>query len=222
MSAPLPAWLEVAPGIRLTGDGTAWLPEHRTLVVADIHLGYAYAARRRGGYLPNVERGEAMAARLLAAAARVSATRAVVAGDLRHSTRDVDDAERAEVARFVEALGVLERVEFVAGNHDRAAPGMPAMVSAVHLGDVDITHAPPAEVPERWTVCGHLHPRATVRDETGAGARFPCALVGPRIVVLPAFGTWQGGTTVSRLARALPAGEWRRVIASNGGVMEIG
>ena len=221
-------WLQIAPGLRITGDGAAWLPAHRAIVVADIHLGYSYAARRRGGYLPNVEGAEAMAARVLAAAGRAGATRVVVAGDLRHSTRDVDDAEREEVSRFVRALrGApprVERVDFVAGNHDRAAAGMPEgpeMVAAVRIGAVDVTHAPPREVPERWTVCGHLHPSAVVRDETGAGARFPCALVGPRIVVLPAFGTWQGGAAASRLVRALPAGEWRRVVTAGGGVMEV-
>src|SRR5215208_7031467 len=92
------------PALFLTPDGSAWLPDESALVVADIHVGYARAARRRGGWLPgDVESPARLVARLLAACARVGATRLVIAGDLRHSTRDVDDAERAEVAALLAA-----------------------------------------------------------------------------------------------------------------------
>ncbi|HET9011038.1 MAG TPA: hypothetical protein VFN38_04450, partial [Gemmatimonadaceae bacterium] len=89
--------MEVAPGLRLTGDGAAWLPAMRTLVVADVHVGYELAAQRRGGYLPPGERGAVVGAHLAAIMGELAATRLVVAGDLRHSTRDVDDFERIEL-----------------------------------------------------------------------------------------------------------------------------
>jgi uncharacterized protein len=211
-------WIEVAPGLRFTADGAAWLPDEAAAVIADVHVGYARAARRRGGYLPAVEGAAALAGRVLALAGRVGARRLVIAGDLRHSTRDVDAAELAEVATFLDRLSALERVELVSGNHDRGAAGM---VPLVRLGDVDVVHEPPAAAPERWTVCGHLHPSTTVRDETGAGARYPCALAGPRTLVLPAFTEWAGGSRVSRLAARLPAGEWRRLVIAGGMVVEV-
>jgi uncharacterized protein len=211
-------WIEVAPGLRFTGDGAAWLPDEAAAVIADVHVGYARAARRRGGYLPAVEGAAALAGRVLALAGRVGARRLVIAGDLRHSTRDVDAAELAEVATFLDRLSALERVELVSGNHDRGAAGM---VPLVRVGDVDVVHEPPAAAPERGTVCGHLHPSTTVRDETGAGARYPCALAGPRTLVLPAFTEWAGGSRVSRLAARLPAGEWRRLVIAGGMVTEV-
>ena len=39
--------LELAPSLWLTGDGGAWLPASRALVVADVHVGYELAAQRR-------------------------------------------------------------------------------------------------------------------------------------------------------------------------------
>ena len=213
-------WVEIAPGLRLTGEGAAWLPDEAAAVIADVHIGYARAARRRGGYLPAVEGAAALAARVLALTGRLGARRLVIAGDLRHSTRDVDDAELAEVAAFLDRLAAagLERVELVSGNHDRGAAGM---LPLVRVGGVDVVHEPPATTPTRWTVCGHLHPSTTVRDETGAGARYRCALAGPRTLVLPAFTEWAGGSRASRLVPRLPEGEWRRLVVAGGMVLEV-
>jgi metallophosphoesterase superfamily enzyme len=202
--------LAVTDALAITADGAAWLPDARALVVADVHVGYARAARRRGGWLPtDAESPARLADRLGAACARTGATRLVIAGDLRHSTRDVDDAERAEVdellARVRERVG---RVDVVAGNHDRGTP----YPSSLALGDVDIVHEPPSSPPVRWTVCGHLHPTTTLRDETAASLRVSCALVGERVVVLPAFTEWAGGIRAGRARRALGWGAWREVV----------
>lgn len=220
---PMRRWLEVAPGLRLTGDGAAWLPEVEVLVVADVHVGYDLAARRRGGYLPAVERGAAAGARLVAMARELSVTRIVVAGDLRHSTYDVDDLERGELAAFAAAFPSQLALDVVLGNHDRggAIVGHEA-IGPMRIADVDVVHAPPRSTPMRWTICGHLHPRITVHDETGASARFPCVLVGERLVVLPAFSDWAGGTAVARLLDSLPPGEWRALPITRGAIADVG
>ena len=216
-------WIEIAPGLRLTGDGAAWLPDDRTLVVADVHVGYELAAQRRGGYLPPVERGAAVGARLLGMARELSAERLVIAGDLRHSTHDVDDFEREELAELAAALAPDVALDVVLGNHDRGGAIIGrATTGTLRIGCVDVTHVPPMLRPVRWTVCGHLHPRITVRDETGASARFPCALVGDRLVVLPALSAWAGGTAASRLLDVLPPGEWRALPVSGGAIADVG
>ena len=219
----MPDTIEVSPGLVLTGHGAAWIPSHATLVVADVHLGYARAARRRGGWLPTGEDADASARRLLAAVHAVGARRVVVAGDLRHSTRDVDDAELDEVRRFLAAVGAELHVTLVPGNHDRGAERLYAGLAELApdplaLGLFDVAHEPPADEPPQWTICGHLHPSTEVRDATGAGARYPCALVGPRVMVLPAFSAWAGGVHAGRLRRALFAGDWARYPIAGGEV----
>jgi uncharacterized protein len=216
-------WIEIAPGIRLTGDGAAWLPGERTLVVADVHVGYELAAQRRGGYLPPVDQGAVVGARLREMANELAALRLVIAGDLRHSTRDLDDLERAELARLVDAVGTGIVLDVVRGNHDRGGTIVGRETTGtLRVGDVDVVHVPPASTPERWTVCGHLHPRTTLRDETGAAARFPCAMVGERMIVLPAFSRWAGGASAGRLLDALPAGAWRAIPISDGSIADVG
>lgn len=220
----MPSLIDVAPGIALSGHAGAWLPDRRTLVVADVHVGYARAARRRGGWLPDVERGADAAARLLDAVRDLGVRRVVIAGDLRHSTRDVDDAELAEVADLIGRVRAACDVTVVPGNHDRrgdeayARAGAEVVAAPLDLGVAVVAHEPPAAPPGRWTVCGHLHPAVELRDETGAGARYPCALVGPNVVVLPAFGRWAGGVAGARLRRLLFEAEWRAHAITDGEV----
>jgi putative SbcD/Mre11-related phosphoesterase len=216
-------WIEVAPGLRLTGDGAAWLPRAAALIVADVHVGYELAAQRRGGYLPPVQRGTFVGARLAAMMHELSATRLVIAGDLRHSTNDLDDFERAELVQLAAALPADTALDVVVGNHDRGGSIVGrSMRGPMRVGDADICHVPPTIRPSRWTVCGHLHPRVSVRDETGASARYPCALVGENVVVLPAFSDWAGGASAARLIASLPPGEWRALPVSGGHIADLG
>ena len=216
-------WIEVAPGLRLTGDGAAWLPASATLVVADVHVGYELAAQRRGGYLPPVERGAVVGARLANMARELTVARLVIAGDLRHSTYDVDDFERAELAQLAAALPADVTLDVVTGNHDRGGSIVGrSVLGPLCVDGVDICHVPPTTRPARWTVCGHLHPRVTLRDETGAAARYPCALVGENVLVLPAFSAWAGGTSARRLLESLPEGAWRALPVNEGRIADMG
>jgi uncharacterized protein len=216
-------WIDVGGGIRITGTGAAWIPAERTVIVADVHVGYELAAQRRGGYLPPVASGAEIGARLAALTIALGATRLVVAGDLRHGTRDVDDFEREELAAFAAAFRPQVALHVVLGNHDRGGAMIDGEASAsLRLGDVEVVHHPPATAPDRWTICGHLHPRITLRDETGASARYPCAMVGDRTVILPAWSDWAGGTEARRLLDELAPGPWRVLPIAGGLVAEVG
>jgi uncharacterized protein len=209
--------IALAPAIVATGFGAVHLPDVDTAVIADLHIGYARAARRRGGYLPSAEPVEMIIARTLDMLTALGATQLVIAGDLRHSTRDADDAERAEVAQFIRAVSAAVSVVFIAGNHDQGSDAP----RVIQLGDVAITHEPPRTMPDQWTICGHLHPSTTIRDETGAGAKYPCFLVADRVCILPAFTEWAGGTEGFRLRSDLPDATWRRILVSDGTLYEL-
>lgn len=217
------SWIEVAPGLRVTGAGAAWLPAAATMVIADVHVGYELAARRRGGWLPEIERGWALGCRIAELARTLEAARVVIAGDVRHSTHDADAIERAELADLATAVRASVVLEVVRGNHDRGGVlADDAGSASVRLGEVEVVHHPPPTTPARWTICGHLHPRVTLRDETGASARYPCALVGERTIVLPAFSDWAGGTEARRLRSSLGPGAWRVLPMVGGLVADVG
>lgn len=211
-------WIEVADGVRATGDGMAWIPSARTIVVADVHLGYDLAASRRGGYLPSIGSGRATGERIADVASAHGADRIIVAGDLRHSTRDVDDMERSEVAAFADAIRSRLTLDIVRGNHDAGD----AYADSVRIGAVEVVHAPPRVLPPHMTICGHLHPRVTLRDETGTSVRYPCVLACPSILILPAFSEWAGGAEASRLVRTLPRASWRALPVHDGFIADVG
>lgn len=215
-------WLDAGNGVRVTGEGLAWLPEARTIVVADVHLGYDLAARRRGGFLPEAMSGAAAGERLIGLARAYDATRLVVAGDLRHSTRDVDDVERAEVVAFANVIRRELLLDVVLGNHDAGDSLAGDGHALVSIDNVDVVHVPPRARPARMTICGHLHPRITLRDETGTSARYPCVLASSATVILPAFSEWAGGTEAARLIRDLPVDEWRALPVHDGFIADVG
>jgi len=216
-------WLDIGGGIRITGTGAAWIPAERTVIVADVHVGYELAAQRRGGYLPPIASGHEIGLRLAAMTTGLGATRLVIAGDLRHSTRDADDLERTELAGLAAAVRATVQLDVVRGNHDRGGAMIDVVASrSLRVGDVDVVHHPPAAPPARWTICGHLHPRVTLRDETGASARYPCAMLGPQLLVVPAFSDWAGGTEARRLLAELPHAPWRLLPMVDGLVADVG
>ncbi len=192
-------------------SGALWLPAHRTLIAADLHLGYGFAQRRRGELGPVVEGG--VAERLAAAVADLAPDRVVLLGDLYHAPRP----SAAERQMIESALAVVTtELVIVRGNHDRAilrdlrkapvpewrAPG----ILAVH-GDA---------LPETddYLIVGHFHPVVTIEDAAGVKRRYPVFVIGARACVLPAFSPFSAGMPWRQLP--LDVGRPVQLVAATG------
>ena len=196
------------PGLDAHPSGALWIPDSRTLMVADLHLGYSWAQRRRGelGPLADFQARD----KLLRVCAELTPSRIVFVGDLVHAPKPCEP-ERAYIE---ETLGLLaQRAEIIAvrGNHDRAFAREFGHLSlstkeAWVCGDLVAIHGDRldrAPIPRTGTlVLGHLHPGLSVKDASGAGRRLPLFLVSPRCVVMPAFSPFARGYDV---AAGLPA-----------------
>lgn len=161
-----------------------------TAVVADLHLGYDAARRRRGEAVPARPLGEQLAP-LGLALARHGCRRLVVAGDLLEDggCRDV----LAELHAWLGAAGV-ELVGVVPGNHDAGLSGadeLPLAPEGVRLGEWRVVHGD-GELPEGLVAQGHEHPWFRWRGRLSA----PCYLVGPSRLVLPAYSDDAAGVNV--------------------------
>ena len=192
----------VLPGLEAHPTGALWIPATRTALIADAHLGYSWAQRRRGelGPLADIAAKE----KLLRFVAELQPLHLVFLGDLVHAPRPCAP-EREWIEQLLIQLGESVQITTVRGNHDRAfvrefghlrlnsaetwsAPGL----LALH-GD-RLAHAP---VPEAATlILGHFHPSLSVRDAAGASHRLPLFLVSPRCLVLPAFSPFARGFEV--------------------------
>lgn len=190
-------------GWLLAPEGAAIRPDEATAVVADVHLGYEWARGNAGDCVPAHSLAETVG-RLERLFARAPISRLIVAGDLVESARPCA-ATAADVFRLndrLRARGV--ELVVVPGNHDRslawiclrrprgAAPGPIVAASELRVADWTICHGHRASQADR-VVMGHHHP-ALVVGRVAA----PCFLVGPRLIVLPAFSPNAAGRDVAK------------------------
>jgi DNA ligase-associated metallophosphoesterase len=195
--------------------GTLWWPRRRTLLVADLHLGKPAAFRAAFVPVPDGACGRDLA-RLSEHIERLTPARLVVLGDLLHArsarTRETL-VELASWRRRHDALKVL----LIRGNHDQHAgdPWDELRFRVVDEparepddGRVMFAHHPEAAMDGALTLCGHLHPAATLVGAVSS-RRAPCYWIRAASIVLPAFGSFTG---CARIAPAL--GD--RVLVING------
>ncbi|SFU32759.1 putative phosphoesterase [Methylobacterium sp. 174MFSha1.1] len=190
------------PGVTLAGEtlaldlsGGLWLPEHRTLVVSDLHLekGSAFAARS-GQFLPPYDTRETLAS-LHEAVARLDPACVVCLGDSFHDAQGparlaVED--RALIAALQEGRDWV----WITGNHDRAIQdGIGGRFADIlTVGGLTLRHEPAAR-PEVGEVAGHYHPVGKVAMR-GRAVRRRCFVLDATRLVMPAFGSLTGGLNV--------------------------
>jgi uncharacterized protein len=207
---------EPVPGILLDARRAVWLPGPRVLAIADLHLGYAWAHRTRGQLLP-IAHGEDTLDRLATLAADYDPAEIVLLGDIVH--------EAVPIEPLADALRTLHtqfgtRLRAVTGNHDRNLLDtlrqnripitlLPSHTSGHHTfehGDLSEDEAAQTRLstlPGPLFI-GHEHPVIALSDSAGSHLRAPCFLVGPRLIVLPAFSPWAAGNEI-RARRFLSA-----------------
>lgn len=172
-------------------SGALWLPEERTLVVADLHLekGSAYAAR--GIFLPPYDSATTLAT-LTAAILRHAPARVIALGDSFHD-RGAEERISSDDLRSLHLLQKGRDWLWVTGNHDpaisRAMGGETA--DCLAIADVVLRHEPDA-AEASFEIAGHLHPAAKIRMRGRALRRRSFALSGRRCI-LPAMGAYAGG-----------------------------
>jgi uncharacterized protein len=191
----------VLPGLQAHASGALWLPGSQTVVIADLHLGYSWAQRRRGelGPLADVRTRE----KLFQCRDQLRPRRFVFLGDIVHAPRSCPP-EREWIEETLRQLGENAELIAVRGNHDREFAAEFAPLDLVHMeawSDHSLTamHGDHFEAacPEGHTlVLGHLHPALAIRDASGAGQKLPVFLANSQCVVLPAFSPFARGYNV--------------------------
>jgi DNA ligase-associated metallophosphoesterase len=190
--------------LQLLPQRAAFLPEHHTLLVADVHLGKAMSFRRLGVPVPGGTTTETLD-RLTAAVAATGARQVVFLGDLLHSAHARSTATWAAVTQWRARHAGLQ-LKLVRGNHERHAGEPPpewqveCLDGPLRLGGAPglaLSHHPDA-VPGAYVLAGHLHPAAVLSGRGHERLRLPCFHFGPQVGVLPAFGAFTGMQVLPR------------------------
>jgi DNA ligase-associated metallophosphoesterase len=185
--------------------GALFFPEHRLLVVSDLHLEKGSSFARRGKLIPPYD----SAATLALLAAVITDYEPAMVVSLGDSFHDSGGANRlhSSYRTQLEALMGGRDWFWIAGNHD---PDLPAnlpgdAVRELAIGPLLFRHEPlrgagPGEI------AGHLHPCARI-VQRGRSVRRRCFATDGERLIMPAFGAYTGSLNV--LDRAY-AGLFRR------------
>jgi len=207
---------KLSGGLVLDARRALFVEETRTLVIADLHFGYAWAQRFRGQLIPLSAR-EDSAARVLEIIGDYQPREVALLGDIVHRAAPVE-ALKTELRDFLLALSEHARLRLIAGNHDRGLDSLLSKIgfndeSAALLTDLEcgahlLTHGDETNAARAKTrrdavfakggrvIIGHEHPAITLSDGVAARMKFPCFLCSERVLVLPAFSSWAAGTDV--------------------------
>ncbi len=183
-------------GMTLLADGlgAAVEPVSGTLVVADLHLEKGSGLARRGLLLPPYDTRATLAA-LALLVERWQPRRVVALGDSFH---DGGAGERIAGADLDDLSLLMRNREWiwVRGNHDPEPPARCGgdVADEVRFGALVLRHQPAGD--SGGEVCGHFHPKASVRLRAGRLVSGRCFVGDGRRLVLPSFGAYTGGLDV--------------------------
>ncbi|TAM61783.1 hypothetical protein EPN52_02145 [bacterium] len=174
----------VAPGLLL-------LERTRSLVAADLHLGYEEVV---GGALPLWSTAEQL--ETLARLTRALEVRELILlGDVLHGTRMSAQAARRIRMGLSRIASEGCAIVLVAGNHEGRSRGVPVLgetVESVHRDGWHLLHGDRPLARAGRAVIGHLHPSLHLGGLVSA----PVFLYSERLVVLPALTPYSPGLSV--------------------------
>ncbi len=192
-----------------------YLRGSRTLVFADAHLGFEEEMASHGLFLPRIQKKKLLEV-LEGVFGLVDVEQVIVAGDIKHQFGQLGRVERRELYEVFDYLSKrVVKVIVVRGNHDNYLPlvlrkyeNIELVEDYVGLNDILVLHGHKDTLPKdigryRLIVMGHEHPSLGLRDKLGYLIKYPCFLYGKLkdtttgVLVLPAVGAYQTGTSVS-------------------------
>lgn len=181
--------VEIRPGWILSAERSLYFAQEGTLVVADIHWGYADSHRRIGNLLP-MWGNEELSRRLQRLLDHYRPARMIWLGDSLHTSSAAPIAEK-----FIESVPSSVEMIILAGNHDRT--WRRADRHEYRLGNCHFHHGdrPFVVEPEIVQIVGHLHPALSWSDGAGLRLKVPALVHGPARIVLPSFSDWSAGAT---------------------------
>ncbi len=179
-----------------------YVPQHKTLLVADTHFGKDATFRRHQIPVPSGSTNATLGviAQMLE---QTGAERLIFLGDFFHASSSKSDDVMQSLHGFFARHSYIE-MHLTLGNHDRQLGQLPVswalrIEQQIELGDLQLVHHP--QVPQagrRLVCCGHVHPAVRPRRATDQIPKLPCFWLSERQLVLPAIGDFTG-TQVVRL-----------------------
>lgn len=204
------------PSILPVPDIPALLIENnlKTLVVADIHIGYEHELLQKGLNLPSQTR--ILKQRLIEAIRKTEAEELILLGDIKHNIPQLSALETKTLPDF---LDLPVPTTIIKGNHDGAIEPLSPwpVVPYILKNKILFSHGhmnPPKEKYEMLVV-GHCHPAIEITDELGKHTREKTWIRGvlpdgAGLVIMPSFNHLIKGIPFNNLKFTPPGFLFRR------------
>lgn len=176
-------------------DGVLYWPSARTIIASDLHFEKASYLASHGNPIPPYDTHDTLL-RLEKLIAHFAPQRLILLGDSFHDARAWERLDVNLRARIVALAASVAECIWVEGNHDALLGAHPLgiFVEDHVLHGIGFSHH---ERPGMGTrIIGHYHPK--VRVPLGLRhAHGKCFVYSTELLVMPAFGTFTGGLSIS-------------------------
>lgn len=187
--------------LTLDARKAAYLPNSKTLLVADLHFEKgSYLQMVGNSALPLYDTADTMD-RLNHVIDAYCPNHVVALGDSFHDEAAGDRLSKETEAELNALIKRLQRFTWILGNHDPDIPKALKGQRQDHL-EVDgflLTHLPTRADAGQTNICGHLHPKAKVSVRRRRISH-PCFACSDSRIILPSFGAYTGGLFVDHPA----------------------
>jgi DNA ligase-associated metallophosphoesterase len=176
----------------LLPEKAIWFPEHKVLLVSDVHLGKGAHFRKSGIPIPKDLSQEDLA-NLSDLITHYQPQKIIFLGDLFHS--DIND----DWNWFSLWRQLHQEIEIILikGNHDIISTALYQrlgiqVVDEMTLGPFVLLHNLPKQQKQEYVLAGHIHPGIKLRGKGRQSLTVACFYFTPGYAILPAFGKFTG------------------------------
>jgi len=204
---------EIMPGIRIIGLGL-YLEREKTLIIADLHLGYEEMLNKQGILIPRTNFGRIKKTLEKMLKEVPNLKKIIINGDLKHEFGTISLQEWREVTRMLEFLQKkCKNISLVKGNHDNILGPLAKWENLKIKGEVYITkgrilllHGNKLSNSENFKkaktiVIAHEHPAVSLHEGVRSEL-YKCFLKGrfrgKNLIVMPSLNAVSAGTNVLR------------------------
>ena len=180
-------------------EKSLYFPDDKILVIADLHIGKLGYFRKKGVPLP-LSGSKTTLLKLEQLLKTIMPDKVLFLGDLFHTGEEI---LWQEFLQTIEKTGITARCTLIRGNHDKFTDSMYhsagiELRAAWQWGNFFFTHEPLDTVEEGWlNIAGHIHPKVKIKGNGKQILQLPCFLFSGRTILLPAFGHFTGGKTMT-------------------------
>lgn len=203
--------MEIVKGIKIVDLGL-WLKKEKTLVVADLHVGFEEALNKQGFLVPRLAFDD-LVKRLGKILEKTKPKIIIINGDLKHEFGGISEQEWRDALRVIDLVSKFGKVVLVKGNHDTILGPIAKkkdleFVEKFEVGDVCVLHGDKiVETKKKIIIIGHEHPAVTL-EHGGRKEVVKCFLKGKwkrkELIVMPSMNQVTEGTDVISEKRLSP------------------